>query len=275
MQKLVEKRLKVARVKDILTGNFDINQEGFRHVKSIAIFSCQSPTSARIKVDGEPGSLDFEVYLEKYKHITLSAWNEESMQKAKRLLRKYRFRIVDGLYEGHEKSFIVFNMTRGEVEWLNKMFYQQAYMFINLVDRVDPKIGSGKIFGVDASGNNVGSLTRKGINNEAAKQVAFMEMWERVNNIYEYGKNINNRSDYELKETSFGITLDTSFMKDPSHPSEEDKFKYQTRVSKDLGFTALYTDYNTPDDYEGDPLNLQLKESFTDSDFEDVYKSSL
>lgn len=275
MQKLTEKRLKVARVKDLLTGKFDINREGFRHVKSIAIFSCQSPTSARIKVDGEPEPLSFTEYLEKHEHTTLQAWNEESMQKAKRLLRKYRFRTVDGLYEGHEKSFIVFNMTRGEVEWINKMFYQQAYMFINLVDKVDPKIGSGKTFGMDAYGNPTRPLSRRGFGNEAAKQVAYMETWIRSNEVYnENGSDDSNN--YKLMETSFGITLDTSFMKDPSNPSKEDLYKYQTRVSKDLGFSALYKSYEAnPDDYEGDSLNLQLKESFTDSDFEDVYKSSL
>lgn len=274
MKKLIEKRLKVTRVKDLLTGKFDISREGFKHVKSIAIFSCQSPTSAKIKVDGEPDALDFEVYLEKYKHTTLQDWNEESMQKARKILRNYRFRIVDGLYEGHEKSFIVFDMERKHVEDFNKRFYQQAYMFINLVDKIDPDVGSGKTFGIDANGNSVRPLTRRGTGNEAAKQVAYMETWERINEVYnEKGPNDNNG--YKLMETSFGITLDTSFMKDPSHPSKEDLYKYQTRVSKDLGFSALYKKYGAnPDDYEGAPLNLQAKGTFTDSDFEDVYNSS-
>lgn len=102
-----------------------------------------------------------------------------------------------------------------------------------------------------------------------------MEMWERTSEVYEYGGNIEDRGGYELKETSFGITLDTSFMDDPSHPSKDDLYKYQTRVSNGLGFTALYKKFGAnPDDYEGDPLNLQPKGTFTDSDFEDVYNSS-
>ena len=48
MEKLLEKRLKAKHVKNLLLGKFDIGNEAFRHLKSVGIFSCQSPTSALI-----------------------------------------------------------------------------------------------------------------------------------------------------------------------------------------------------------------------------------
>lgn len=134
--------MEVNKVKRLLRGMFDANKGRFRHVRSVAIFSCQSPTSAEIKVVGESKNPNFREYLEKYEHTTIQAWNAKSMIEAREMLRRYRYRIVDGLYEEHEKSFIVFNMTRGDVEDFNKRFYQQAYIFINLMDKIDPKVGS-------------------------------------------------------------------------------------------------------------------------------------
>ncbi len=56
-KKLIEKRLKVTRVKDLLTGKFDISREGFKHVKSIAIFSCQSPLNAFSGISVTPSGI--------------------------------------------------------------------------------------------------------------------------------------------------------------------------------------------------------------------------
>ena len=266
MTKLIETNKVLSKIIRLLKGDFDADKGRFKHIKSVAIFSCQSPTSAIID------DMTFEKYLVKVEKTTLQAWNAKSMFKAKKMLEKYPYRLVDGFYGGYEKSFVVFNMTRLEVEDFNKTFYQQAYMFINLIDKVSPNVGSGLSFGKDANGNPTEPLTRNGHGNEAAKQVAFMETWRRSDDVDEKGTNVENP--YKLMETSFGITLDTSIM-DIKHPTKKDKNSYQTRVSKDLGFSALYKSYEAnPDDYEGNPLNLQLKESFTDSDFESIYNSN-
>ena len=172
MEQLIEKRLKVKRVEDLLLGNFDINKEGFRHIKSVGIFSSQSPTGARIN------GLTSDECLNQ-KGMSLEEWNEKSMKAARKDLQKYRFRVVDGLYGGHEKSFIVLNIERAELERLNRKFYQESYMFINLVDKVNKDIGSGLHFGTDANGNATPSLTRRGSDNEAKDNVAYMETWAR------------------------------------------------------------------------------------------------
>lgn len=269
MEQLIEKRLKVKRVEDLLLGNFDINKEGFRHIKSVGIFSSQSPTGARIN------GLTFDEYLNQ-KGMSLEEWNEKSMKAARKDLQKYRFRVVDGLYGGHEKSFIVLNIERAELERLNRKFYQESYMFINLVDKVNKDIGSGLHFGTDANGNATPSLTRRGSDNEAKDNVAYMETWARSSeSLDENGNNINNP--YTLMETSFGISIDKSYMKDPSNPSEENTNSYQTRVNSNLGFSAKYKAYgDNPSDFTGNPMNLQLKNESLDYNniFQKIYENA-
>jgi hypothetical protein len=269
MEQFIEKRLKVKRVEDLLLGNFDINKEGFRHIKSVGIFSSQSPTGARIN------GLTFEEYLNQ-KGISLEDWNEKSMRVARKDLQKYRFRVVDGLYGGHEKSFIVFNIERAELERLSRKFYQESYMFINLVDKVNKDIGSGLHFGTDANGNTTSPLTRRGSNNEAKDNVAYMETWARSSeNLDSNGNNIDNP--YTLMETSFGISIDNSYMKDPSNPSEENTNSYQTRVNSNLGFSAKYKAYgDSPSDFTGSPMNLQPKNESLDYSpiFQKIYENA-
>ena len=266
---LQEKRLKLKRVEDILIGKFDINNEGFRHIKSVGIFSSQSPTNAKIN------GLSFNEYIAQ-KGLSEEEWNEKALSAARKDLKKYRFRIVDGLYEGHEKSFIVLDIERAEIERLSRKFWQESYMFINLVDKVNKDIGSGLHFGQDANGNNTPSLTRRNSGNEASKNVAYMETWIRSSDILDKNNsNVNNK--YELMETSFGISIDSSYMKDPSNPSNEDKFKYQTRVSPNLGFSAKYKTYDEePSNFIGDPMNLQPKNESKEilSMFEKIYENS-
>lgn len=274
MEKLLEKRLKVKHVKDLLMGKFDIDNESFRHLKSVGIFSCQSPTSAIIHGNKFEDFLRQEKLFEGTDEEVLNKWNEYAMSKARKLLKDYRFRVIDGLYGGHEKSFVVFDIERNKLEELNRKFFQQAYMYINLLNKVDPKVGSGLHFGQDADGKNVPSLTRRGEGNEASKNVCFMETWSRSDDLDADGSNIFNP--YELMETSFGITLDDSYMKDPSNPTEEDKDTYQSRIDNNLGFSAKYTAYgDDPKNYEGDPMNLKpIGESIlSESDFKQIYES--
>lgn len=285
MEKFIEKKLEPIKIKKLLTGLFDADKGRFKHVNSVAIFSCQNPTKAIIQ------NKPFLQLLKSF-NKDLSDWNLHSMQLARKLLKRYRFRVVDGLYGGHEKSFIVFNMTRKEVENFNKKFYQESYMFLNLVDDINPKIGSGLSFGIDANNNIVRKIVRNGKNNEASKKVAFIETWSRSDELDKEGSNVHNP--YTLMETSFGISIDFSKINSMNHFSMEDKNMYQTRVSKDFGFTALYTKYGQNiNDYDGSSLNLKLKNNkiddnqsisslkensskyFSDSDFEDIYNRSL
>lgn len=252
--RFIEKRLKVNNVKRLLKGEFSADKGAFKNVKSVAIFSCQSPTGAII--DNKP----FVEWLEDTKGITLEEWNKKSMEKARKLLKKYRFRVVDGLYAGHEKSFVVFDIERETVEKINKDFYQQAYMFLNLVDDIPEDVGSGLHFGKDANGNNVRTLKRHGDKNEAAGKVAYIETWSRSDEVDNDGNNIYN--EYTLMETSFGIEIDETFMKNYDKPNKDDLNKMQTRLDSRMGFSAKYKSYGeSPDDFEGSPMDLKRKVS--------------
>ena len=204
--RFIEKRLKVKKLKDLINGKFDADLEEFSKLKSVAIFSLQNPPSETMingqqtfeffadffeTHDREAKSVNYKEIaniefdnIEKFKEEVKKKWNEYAIQYGKKFLknRGYRFRTVIGLYDGREESFVVFDIDRGEVDELCFKFFQESYLYMNLVEDTD-EFGSGmklytaKKIKSDGTIGNTKYLSRHGSNNEARQSFPRMEYW--------------------------------------------------------------------------------------------------